>query len=131
MECVGILPQEIRCATAHDNRVSFLRDLVHDVLHHRQHAVGVEHLAAQRSGIAFVAASPEGFRKAVQAAVHALIAAPHGRLIDISKPCNLFGEQSIPELPPQVVGELSGDGSGATTVLALDGDQTKHDETCI
>ena len=121
-----MLAQEIWSAAADHDCVSFARNLVHDLLHHRHHAVGVEYLTAKGGGIALVTAAPEGFREAVQAAVHAFFAAHDCRALHVGEAGNFFGDEMVPELPAEVVGELSGDRGGAAAVLPLDGDETKH-----
>ena len=61
-----------------------------------------------------------------EAAVHALIAAPHRGTINVGKAGNFFGEKVIPEFPAKAVGKLCCNGAAAATILALDGDQAEH-----
>ncbi len=62
----------------------------------------------------------------MKTAVHAFVAAHYRRALNIGQAGNFFGEEVVPELPAQVVGQLSGDSGGAAAVLALDGNETKH-----
>src|SRR5439155_14435781 len=59
VKCIGAVAQEKWCAASHHNSVSFLRNLLRDLLHHRHHAICVKDLIA-KGRTAFVAASPEG-----------------------------------------------------------------------
>ena len=46
--------------------------------------------------------------------------------IDIGEAGDFFGEQVVPKLPAEVLGQLRGDGGASAAVLALDGDEAKH-----
>src|SRR3954468_1730590 len=68
VEYVRILSKEIWCAAAHDNCIPFVCDAVQDLLHHGDHAIGIEDLASERCA-ALIAATPEHFCEAMQPAV--------------------------------------------------------------
>src|SRR5579862_4108207 len=120
-----MLAQEIRGAATYDDRIPFPADAIHDVLHQVHHAVGVEHLVAQRS-TALVTSAPEDFSKTMQPTVHALVASLHCRRLHLRKTCDLFGEKVVPYLPAQATRELTGNLAGSAAKLALDGHNAKH-----
>src|SRR5579872_5009787 len=120
-----MLAQEVRCAASYDHRVPFLPDVIHDVLHHGHHAVGVEHLAAKWR-VALIASAPENFRQTMQAAVHALVAALDRRGMDLGDAGDLIGEKLVPHLPTQATGQLNCNLGCAAAKLAFDGYDAKH-----
>src|SRR5579871_2717047 len=125
VEHLLIFSQEEWCAPANDDRVPFPGDAIGDFLHHRHHAVGIEDLAAQH-GTPLVTAAPERFGETMEWTVDALIAALHRGGRDIGDAGNFFGEEMIPELPTEAVGQFCGDAAGAASVLAFNGDDAKH-----
>ena len=127
MEGTGIFAQQIWGPATHNDRIPLPANLVHGLLHHRHHAVGIEHLIAQTCA-AFVTAAPEGLGEAVKAAVHALVAAHNGGGINLGKVGNFFGEELVPELPAQMLGQSRGNRGAAAAVLALDGNEAKHND---
>src|SRR5579864_2379512 len=75
---------------------------------------------------ALVTASPESLGQAVETAVHTLVAAHYRGRINMGKAGDFFGEQVVPKLPTQALGEFSSNLGGPGAVLALDGDEAKH-----
>src|SRR5579872_6482476 len=126
MEGVGPLAQEVRTASPNHDRVALKGNLVHSLLHHQHHAVGIEDLAAESGGIALVTAAPEGLGQSVKSAVHPLIAAHDRGRLDVGEAGNFLGDQVIPDLPAQVFTQLGGDSAPAAAVLALNGNEAKH-----
>src|SRR5208337_3205251 len=122
---VGMVAQKIRRPASYHDRIPFLRDSVHDLLHQHHHAIRIEYLTAKRR-TAFIAPAPESSCQPVEAAIHALVAAHDGGRSNVGEAGNFFGEEVVPELPAHVVGELGGDGAPAAAVLALNGDDAKH-----
>src|ERR1700688_952202 len=112
-------------STAYDYRVPFLTYPCGDLFHPRHHAIGIKRLIREMRS-AFVAAAPKGFREAVEWAIHALVAALNGGLIDIGQPRNLFRQAPVPQVPSQLPGELGGDGAGSAAVLPFDRDHPEH-----
>src|SRR5579871_1384977 len=119
--------QKIRGPAAYDHGVPFLSDLIHDLLHHRHHAVSVEDLTAKSSGVALVTAAPESLGETVEAAIHAFVATHDGGRFDVRETGDFFGETLIPDFPSQSLGQPGSDGTPAATVFALDGQDPKHD----
>ena len=103
MECVRAFAQEVGSAATDYDCVPLFSNSTGDVLHHGNHAIGIESLIAQGRG-ALITASPENFGHAVETTVHAFVTAPNGCGMNVRDAGNLFGEQVVPEFPPQVAG---------------------------
>ena len=120
-----VLAQKKWRAAADNHCIPFPGNSGGNLLHPFHHAVGIKSLIGEVSA-AFVAAAPESFRQAVEAAIHALVAALNGGLVNVGEAGDLFGEALVPESPAEMFGELGGDGAAAATVLPFDGDHAKH-----
>ena len=89
-------------------------------------AIGVRHLQPRSVQAAFVAAAHEGLEEPVVQGILFLFVLLDHAAIAFHPAGDFVGQQLVPELPAQALGDPLGDLGAAAAVFAFDGDDSDH-----
>ena len=116
-------------ASADDDGVASFRGVQDDTLGNLQDAFAVDDVELMGVEAAFVAPAQKRFEEAVVERIGLFLANLDDGFGTIREPRDLFGEQSIPKLPAQLLRKQLRDFAAAAAVFALNGNDFDHCES--